>query len=291
MHIFWAMLPFGLWLPMPGDAMSDVHYTADWSPAAIVDFHLVCRELDCDPIELACPLYAESGAYATAHNPNGDASGIFQAMPSTLVNLGFHPELEPKTRSAAFRGLGVRGQLPYLRRYYSAYKGKLQSVALIYVATFTPAFLDGAIAGGPDFVLVDSARSAWDRTVFTANSGFDDNGDLKITVAELDDAVRRQCRGARWNELRDRLGAPPSTEPAPTSNMGDLGTVFGLQRALSLVLGMQLDVDGIWGPRTRDAVMVFQKEHPPLVVDGKPGPRTRLALAESLSRAEVTEPT
>jgi hypothetical protein len=232
---------------------------------------------------MICPLYAESGAYATAHNPNGDASGIFQAMPSTLKNLSFRPELQPADRAAAFRLLGVRGQLPFLRRYYAPYKGRLSSVALIYVATFTPAFLDGALAGGPDFVLVDSARSAWDRTVFASNAGFDANHDLKISVVELDDAVRRQCRGNRWNELHARLGATP--EPMPQQpNRGDLGTVLGLQCALCTILGVRLDLDGLWGQRTRDALMTFQKEHPPLKVDGIPGPLTRAEIATSLER-------
>src|SRR5690606_38781190 len=37
-------------------------------------------------------------------------------------------------------------------------------------------------------------------------------------------------------------------------------------------------IDGDFGKRTEAAVLAFQKDHPPLVVDGKPGPATRAAI-------------
>ncbi len=39
-------------------------------------------------------------------------------------------------------------------------------------------------------------------------------------------------------------------------------------------------VDGIMGPRTRKAVIAFQRAYPPLVADGIPGPRTQSLLAQ-----------
>jgi hypothetical protein len=39
-------------------------------------------------------------------------------------------------------------------------------------------------------------------------------------------------------------------------------------------------VDGIMGPRTRKAVLAFQRAYPPLTVDGMPGPRTQARLCE-----------
>ncbi len=37
-------------------------------------------------------------------------------------------------------------------------------------------------------------------------------------------------------------------------------------------------VDGVFGPRTQRAIFAFQKDHPPLVIDGRYGPATRAAL-------------
>lgn len=41
-------------------------------------------------------------------------------------------------------------------------------------------------------------------------------------------------------------------------------------------------IDGVYGPKTQEAVAAFQEEHGSLTVDGKVGPNTREALAESL---------
>jgi N-acetyl-anhydromuramyl-L-alanine amidase AmpD len=46
-------------------------------------------------------------------------------------------------------------------------------------------------------------------------------------------------------------------------------------------------IDGIFGPRTEDAVSDFQGDHPPLVVDGDPGPLTQ-AMLRSLAEEEYT---
>lgn len=45
-------------------------------------------------------------------------------------------------------------------------------------------------------------------------------------------------------------------------------------------LGYPLVVDGIWGPRTQDAVMTFQRNHR-LVVDALVGPKTKTALTKT----------
>jgi hypothetical protein len=39
-------------------------------------------------------------------------------------------------------------------------------------------------------------------------------------------------------------------------------------------------VDGIMGPRTRKAVIAFQREYPPLAVHGIPGPKTQAKLVQ-----------
>jgi len=68
--------------------------------------------------------------------------------------------------------------------------------------------------------------------------------------------------------------------PNPT----DLTTVLSVQRALNAlhVVDPPLAEDGILGPKTRQAIMLFQSEHG-LKVDGIVGPKTRAALANALT--------
>lgn len=42
-------------------------------------------------------------------------------------------------------------------------------------------------------------------------------------------------------------------------------------------------LDGVWGARTKAAVIAFQRANPPLVLDGVPGPATRAALKRALA--------
>lgn len=59
---------------------------------------------------------------------------------------------------------------------------------------------------------------------------------------------------------RSLLGEAPPASPASVLDFGDRGTeVRELQQALNQLLGLDLDVDGIFGPATRAAVMEFQR--------------------------------
>jgi hypothetical protein len=227
------------------------------------------------PRDMLAVMMSESGVRANAHNngPPGapyekqyHASGIIQFMPATLTGLGWHFGHE------RFRQLSATEQLTWALAYYKPYRGHLGSVGGLYTATFLPALV--ARAGDPAFVL--TARDGPLPWAFTPNAVFDANHDYKITVGELESAVARNCRGPRWMELVGRLGGLPYVEPEEGL---DLGTTMGLQEALHR-LGFDCGpTDGIPGPRTRAAVLAFQKEHsPPLVVDGIYGPRTRHEL-------------
>ena len=197
-------------------------YTADISELALTRFADVCGFLACQQLDLAAVLYSESGWYATAHNPNGDASGIFQAMPATLKGLGFAPELPPDARAARFRTLTAADQMPWLKRYYAPYRGKLNSVTACYLATFLPA--DLAHAGNDQYVLAQ--KGGYRGVIYTANAAFDANRDLCIRVGELGQAVRRNCIGPRWADLVSRLsGGAVSPQAKSGLRLGDsLGT-------------------------------------------------------------------
>ena len=40
-------------------------------------------------------------------------------------------------------------------------------------------------------------------------------------------------------------------------------------------------IDGILGPRTKEAILEFQADNPPLAVDGVCGPRTKAILVKA----------
>ena len=246
-------------------SMTTAVLTTDINDRFWPDFRNVCHDVGADDRDLLKVLYVESGLRADAHNPSGNASGINQLMPQTLVNLGW-------THGAApFRRLTATEQLPWVRRYFRPHKGRLTSVGAIYTANFLPALL--AYAGDPDYVLVaKGGQLGW---AYASNAALDANGDYTITVRELELAVQRHAQGARWDELVARL------EGRFQASI-DLRATAGIQRALTALGHGPGAVDGIVGPRTRAAVIDFQKKYT-LLTDGIVGPRTRAALKRELA--------
>jgi len=81
--------------------------------------------------------------------------------------------------------------------------------------------------------------------------------------------------------------APTGTLPASGDGNAptfDLGSVLGIQRALNAlgVADPALREDGVLGPRTHAAIMLFQQSDGTLKVDGTVGPKTRDALTKAL---------
>src|SRR5258708_39964546 len=99
---------------MPMDELSDSFFTS------LVE---MCRRLECRPIDMAGCWMSESGLSPKAHNPGGNASGLFQALPSTLAGLGYRQHWDDFIR------LSAEEQLPWAERYYSPFKGQLTSAA------------------------------------------------------------------------------------------------------------------------------------------------------------------
>ena len=202
-------------------------YTADIPAAFFCDLVAACRDkLGCDPLDMARPLMNESGLSYKAHNANGNAAGIFQAMPSTLRLLGYQGDWHD------FIQLDADQQLPWLVKYYSPYKGRLVNATAVYMATFCPAFLGHA--SNPQWVICgmdgrsDGLPPGTSKIWYAANSGFDvPNPKRKgfICVQDLTDAIVRADRGPRWDEIVARLRdaqddealtgviVPPSDQP------------------------------------------------------------------------------
>ena len=100
--------------------------------------------------------------------------------------------------------------------------------------------------------------------------------------ARLAAAYRRHAAGASGTEdgRYDQEGAEPAATPA-LLGAGSAGeAVRDLQQNLS-ALGYPLAVDGIFGKDTEEAVRAFQHDHG-LDVDGLAGPKTREAIGKTL---------
>lgn len=256
-------------------------HTSDIDGLFVPRLEAIARELGARAEDMIAVMFSESGCRAAAHNdgPPGappekqyHASGLIQFMPATLPGVGW------TGGHASFRRLSATEQLPFVRRYYERHKGHLGSVGGLYVATFLPALVRHA--GDRDFVL--TARGGPLGWAYAPNAVFDANRDYRITVGELEDAVKRNCRGSRWSELRARLrGEEPLSGPDTVVQTTDIRTTLGLQRALAELGYDPGPVDGIPGPRTRAAVVSFQRARE-LVADGVVGPRTRGALEDAL---------
>lgn len=207
--------------------------TADISDDFFPKLRAMAALLEAEPLSLLAVWYSESGVRANAWNDNPkslppekrwNASGIFQAMPATLKGLGYPGD------HASFRALSATQQLAWALRYYLPYRGKLGSIGAIYVANFLPALIDHA--GDPAYVLTDrNGRLPW---AYSPNAAFDANRDGRITVGELESAVRRNAKGPRLDELVARYDASaPDTLPAPPdeqspSTLPDFDVVYAL---------------------------------------------------------------
>lgn len=153
-------------------------------------------------LDFCRPLFNESGLSYQAHNPNGDAAGIFQAMPFILRGLG-----APEWR--LFTQLDADQQLPFMEKYYRPYSGRLVNATAIYLATFAPAMLGHAgdsgylicAADGSSGMLGQGTSKIW----YAANRGLDVDGDKRITVGDLTAAIARADVGPRWDEICARL--------------------------------------------------------------------------------------
>lgn len=195
--------------------------TADLSDSFFVRLAIVAQRLCVDPFDLLMPMYSESGCRASAHNPNGDASGVLQFMPATLRGLGW------TQGDASFRSLAAEDQVPYVEKYFAPHAFRmgvggqqipqLVTCAHVYTVMFLPADLIDLVAAGEGWSSVvlckHGGKLSWAED---ANAVLDENKDGAITAGELADRIDKVCVGARWEEICSRMYAalPPIPQAA-----------------------------------------------------------------------------
>lgn len=193
----------------------------------------MCKRLEVDPFDIIRVAYCESHVLPHAHNPRGDASGLIQFMPKTLLGLGW---IEGH---ATFRRLRAFEQIPYVERYFARHAAYVKSDALAYVVTFLPALVKKASECGPDLVLCSRDESRlqhwpqylrkqlvqayeWNPVLDRITTGGIIGKDGDITTGDLAMHLRLTCAGPRYSAivecLRHAIGSDPdttSTIPAP----------------------------------------------------------------------------
>jgi Transglycosylase SLT domain len=96
-------------------------------------------ELGMKPEDILNVMALESGINPSAHNKNGNASGLVQFMPNTLKNLGF------KGSHSDLRNLSGEQQLDWVKKLIQGMMqingGPFKSAAQYYVGNFLPAAL------------------------------------------------------------------------------------------------------------------------------------------------------
>lgn len=199
-----------------------IENSADLSDAFLEAMVLMCRRLECRAVDMAGCWISESNMMPMAHNPGGNASGLFQVMPATLSWLGYSGKWDD------FVKLSAEQQLPWAEKFYSHQKGRLVSPGACYLATFLPALMPHA--NEPMFILC--ASNGPFQAAYAGNRGaFDPSGKGYITVQDLTDRIDRVLgSSSRAQDIMRRIKlveATMDTDEVPIVPEDDM-PVFGL---------------------------------------------------------------
>lgn len=132
----------------------------------------ICQILDVEPdYVMACMAFesAETFSPSIKNAAGSGATGLIQFMPNTAKGLG--------TTTAALAAMTSEQQLEWVLAYFLPYKGRLKTLADVYMAILWPA----AIGKADGWTLWDKASRP---TTYRQNAGLDLNKDGKITKAE-----------------------------------------------------------------------------------------------------------
>jgi transglycosylase-like protein with SLT domain len=183
----------------------------------------VSSEVQMKPEDLLNVMAVESGIDPTAHNANGNASGLIQFMPSTLKGLGFQGS------HADFRHMSSVDQLDYVKKYIQGNMkyngGPFTSAAQYYVANFLPVALQlpGIKQGDPKTILAAQNPTAphlpgvnthMESVYYNANAGLDADHDGAITYGDIQTVLNRAAAGKNFRTALAQLQNNTGYQPA-----------------------------------------------------------------------------
>ncbi len=162
--------------------------------------HAVAERLKTQPAWLLNVMAAESLFDPSARNslPGQSASGLLQFVKETASRLG--------TTTAAIREMDPVGQLRLVEKYFASFRGRLNSMADVYMAVFR-----GFIIEGKDETVIsplDNSRK--EQRIYGLNKWLDTDNDRKITRGELAQAAT----------LIGRFQPQDPTSPRPGTDLG-----------------------------------------------------------------------
>lgn len=149
----------------------------------------ICQILGVEPDYLmACIAFESAETFRPdIRNAAGSgATGLIQFMPATARGLG--------TTTDALAAMTAEQQLEWVLAYFLPYKGRLHTLADVYMAILWPA----GIGKPDDWTLWDQASRP---TTYRQNAGLDLNGDGRITKAEAAAKVLAKLERGRRPEF------------------------------------------------------------------------------------------
>jgi hypothetical protein len=183
----------------------------------------VSSEVQMKPEDLLNVMAVESGIDPTAHNPNGDASGLIQFMPDTLKGLGY------QGTHVDFRRMSSIDQLDYVKKYilgnmkYNG--GPFTSAAQYYVANFLPVALKlpGIQEGDPNTIIaaknpkephLPNVSTHRESIYYNANPSLDADRDGVITYGDIQTVLNRATAGKNFRNAIARLQNSTGYKPS-----------------------------------------------------------------------------
>jgi hypothetical protein len=178
-----------------------------WSVSDIDAYISFCHVLGITDYTVPLHVWAsESNNDPAAHDPNGNASGLFQLMPGTAKGLGYDVAGDPDL--SQFRKMRVADQLELAVKYYAGGRQYLDDVAGFYAFTFLPAMAH--LHDNPLAVLCGEAGPfSW---AYEANKSFDVAAKGYITPKDLTDAADREY-GPRAQGIATQVSQRVDTQP------------------------------------------------------------------------------
>lgn len=133
----------------------------------------ICADLKVNPDYLMACMAFESGRSFSPSVPNAAGSGavgLIQFMPTTAPGLG--------TTTEALAAMTAEDQLLYVHKYFTPFRGRLSTLADVYMAILWPA----AVGKPDDYGLF--VKDGPKPRQYIQNKGLDVNGDGAVTKAE-----------------------------------------------------------------------------------------------------------
>ncbi len=144
-------------------------------PEFLPELQQVAARIETRPEWLLNVIASESSFIPSARNrlPRQTASGLLQIIESTAAGLG--------TTTATIRRMNAVEQLRLIEKFFTPFRGKLNSLGDVYLAVFR-GFI---VAGGPETVVAPLDGSRKERRVYYLNRGLDVDRNGRITKGEL----------------------------------------------------------------------------------------------------------